>query len=157
MPFSSAKALTALQQMANTSLTVFIRNDWSVGEEPVANNFCSAFRGETVCLHHVWHAVFPTLPPSETQPHPYGYEPSFLTPLHWCNRLHRCYASIKPFHTHPPPAFCSFCVRSVTRWLNVVKWHFVFPLLLTSILWIIFFASAEWQFWQIAAFLCFLL
>lgn len=40
----------------------------------IANNvmFCVC-RGEAICVFHVWHEVFPALPPGETQTHSYGY------------------------------------------------------------------------------------
>lgn len=31
-------------------------------------------RGEAICLLHVWHEVFPEIPPGETHTHPYGYK-----------------------------------------------------------------------------------
>lgn len=31
-------------------------------------------RGEAICLLHVWHEVFPEIPPGEAHTHPYGYK-----------------------------------------------------------------------------------
>lgn len=40
----------------------------------IANNFMLCVcRGEAVRLFHVWHEIFPALPPGETQTHSYGY------------------------------------------------------------------------------------
>ena len=36
-------------------------------------------RGEAVRLFHVWHEVFPALPPGETQTHSYGYASIYRT------------------------------------------------------------------------------
>lgn len=47
------------------------------------NNFMlCVYRGEAVCLFHVWHEVFPALPPGETQTHSYGYASLYRT--HFC-------------------------------------------------------------------------
>lgn len=37
------------------------------------------YRGEAVRLFHVWHEVFPALPPGETQTHSYGYAAIYHT------------------------------------------------------------------------------
>ena len=46
----------------------------------IANNsMLCVCRGEAVRLFHVWHEVFPALPPGETQTHSYGYESIYRT------------------------------------------------------------------------------
>lgn len=51
----------------------------------IANNFMLCVcRGEAVRLYHVWHEVFPALPPGETQTHSYGYAFVYHTQI-WLN------------------------------------------------------------------------
>lgn len=38
---------------------------------------CAVFRSEAICLHHVWHEVYTTLPTGETQSHSYRYASLF--------------------------------------------------------------------------------
>ena len=46
----------------------------------IANNsMLCVCRGEAVRLFHVWHEVFPALPPGETQTHSYGYGSIYRT------------------------------------------------------------------------------
>lgn len=48
--------------------------------EWIANNFMLCVcRGEAVRLFHVWHEIFPALPPGETQTHSYGYASIYRT------------------------------------------------------------------------------
>ena len=60
---------------------------WTVGLSPVVYRallkliLCVCVcRGEAIRLLHVWHEIFPEIPPGKTQPHSHGYA-SYLTPL----------------------------------------------------------------------------
>lgn len=67
------------QQYLSTISSYIDINVLHIHDLNLMHNLFWSSRGEAVCLLHVWQAFFPTLPPPETQPHSYGYEPSLLT------------------------------------------------------------------------------
>lgn len=69
--------------------------------------FLSSVRGEAVCLYHVWHEVYPTLPTGETQSHSHRYVALFL-------KLSSCFPWL--------PSCCMRCILLVTWLLQAQVW-----------------------------------